>query len=228
MRVYRTACVPPIQIQSIRTFWPSSKVSQLGCPARSRRDHALGPDSNGGGRWRLRCDARQVRRRARRGDGSAEPRPRGYRLIVQPLVFVDGRHAVRKRRDASACRSQGHDGRPLPERPGRVEHEPGKLLAAIKAGGPIEGIVGDMKRFEAGKAELKDQFANAEEPPPLLHPNMAENHATSVATDRQSGTGVECQPQQKWLEPILKIRKPLLYPAELRGHTNDFNAIQPT
>jgi len=26
-------------------------------------------------------------------------------------------------------------------------------------------------------------------------------------------------PQQKWLESFLKIRKPLLYPAELRGHS---------
>ena len=56
----------------------------------------------------------------------------------------------------------------------RIERELGKLLAAIKAGGPIEAIVEDMKRLEGRKAELKDQLANAEEPLPLLHPNMAE------------------------------------------------------
>jgi anion-transporting ArsA/GET3 family ATPase len=63
----------------------------------------------------------------------------------------------------------------------RIERELGKLLAAIKAGGPIEAIVEDMKRLEARKAELKDQLANAEEPPPLLHPNMAEIYRQRVA-----------------------------------------------
>ena len=57
----------------------------------------------------------------------------------------------------------------------------GKLLAAIKAGGPIEAIVEDMKRLEARKAELKDQLANAEEPPPLLHPNVAEIYRQRIA-----------------------------------------------
>ncbi|MET4518271.1 hypothetical protein [Bradyrhizobium sp. I1.7.5] len=63
----------------------------------------------------------------------------------------------------------------------RIERELGKLLAAIKAGGPIEAIVEDMKRLEARKAVLKDQLANAEEPPPLLHPNMAEIYRQRIA-----------------------------------------------
>ncbi|RWL89325.1 MAG: recombinase family protein [Mesorhizobium sp.] len=63
----------------------------------------------------------------------------------------------------------------------RIERELGKLLAAIKAGGPIDAIVEDMKRLEARKAELKDQLANAEEPPPLLHPNMAEIYRQRIA-----------------------------------------------
>jgi site-specific DNA recombinase len=63
----------------------------------------------------------------------------------------------------------------------RIERELGKLLAAIKAGGPIEAIVEDMKRLEARKAELKDQLANAEEPPPLLHPNMAEIYRQRIS-----------------------------------------------
>jgi site-specific DNA recombinase len=62
----------------------------------------------------------------------------------------------------------------------RIEREFGKLLAS-KAGGPIEAIVEDMKRLEARKAELKDQLANAEEPPPLLHPNMAEIYRHRIA-----------------------------------------------
>jgi site-specific DNA recombinase len=64
----------------------------------------------------------------------------------------------------------------------RIERELGKLLAAIKAGGPIEAIVEDMKRLEARKAELKGQLANAEEQPPLLHPNMAEIYRERITT----------------------------------------------
>ena len=64
----------------------------------------------------------------------------------------------------------------------RIEREVGKLLAAIKAGGPIEAIVEDMKRLEARKAELKEKLEEAEEPPPLLHPNMAEIYRQRVAT----------------------------------------------
>lgn len=63
----------------------------------------------------------------------------------------------------------------------RIERELGKLLVAIKAGGPIEAIVEDLKRLEARKAELKDQLANAEEPPPRLHPNMAEIYRQRIA-----------------------------------------------
>ena len=63
----------------------------------------------------------------------------------------------------------------------RIERELARLLAAIKAGGPIEAIVEDMKRLEARKAELKDQLANADEPPPLLHPNMAEIYRQRIA-----------------------------------------------
>lgn len=63
----------------------------------------------------------------------------------------------------------------------RIERELGKLLAAIKAGGPIEAIVEDMKRLEARKTELREKLAEAEEPPPLLHPNMAEIYRQRVA-----------------------------------------------
>ncbi|MET4043617.1 hypothetical protein ABIC03_005338 [Bradyrhizobium sp. RT6a] len=68
----------------------------------------------------------------------------------------------------------------------RIERELGKLLTAIKAGGPIEAIVEDMKRLEARKAVLKDQLANAEEPPPLLHPNMAEIYRQRIAAFYES------------------------------------------
>ncbi|WP_407189968.1 hypothetical protein [Bradyrhizobium centrosematis] len=53
----------------------------------------------------------------------------------------------------------------------RIERELGKLVAAIKAGGPIEAIVEDMKRLGARKVEVREKLAKAEEPPPLLHSN---------------------------------------------------------
>ncbi|MXO02507.1 recombinase family protein, partial [Shinella zoogloeoides] len=56
---------------------------------------------------------------------------------------------------------------------GKIERELAKLLTAIKAGGPIEAIVEDMKRLEARKTELVTFLAEADEPPPLLHPSMA-------------------------------------------------------
>lgn len=56
----------------------------------------------------------------------------------------------------------------------RIDRDLAKLLTAIKAGGPIEAIVVDMKRLEARKAELTETLAHSDEPPPLLHPNMAE------------------------------------------------------
>ena len=55
----------------------------------------------------------------------------------------------------------------------KIDRELAKLLTAIKSGGPIEAIVEDMKRLEGRKAELKNFLAEADEPPPLLHPSMA-------------------------------------------------------
>ncbi len=63
----------------------------------------------------------------------------------------------------------------------RIDRELSKLLAALKAGGPIQAIVDDMKRLEARKAELTEKLANADEPPPLLHPNMAALYAQRIA-----------------------------------------------
>lgn len=63
----------------------------------------------------------------------------------------------------------------------RIERELQKLLTAIKTGGPIEAIVSDMKRLEGRKAELTELLANAQEPPPLLHPNMAEVYHQKIA-----------------------------------------------
>jgi site-specific DNA recombinase len=63
----------------------------------------------------------------------------------------------------------------------RIDRDLGKLLQAIKAGGPIESIVADMKRLEGRKAELTEKLASAHEPPPLLHPEMASFYRDQVA-----------------------------------------------
>ncbi|MDQ7264204.1 recombinase family protein, partial [Paracoccus sp. PS-1] len=63
----------------------------------------------------------------------------------------------------------------------RIDRELSKLLAALKAGGPIQAIVDDMKQLEARQAELTEELANADEPPPLLHPNMAALYAQRIA-----------------------------------------------
>ncbi|MCT9000413.1 recombinase family protein [Chelativorans intermedius] len=62
----------------------------------------------------------------------------------------------------------------------KIDRELAKLLTAIKSGGPIEAIVDDMKRLEARKAELTSFLATADEPPPLLHPSMAELYRSRV------------------------------------------------
>jgi len=56
----------------------------------------------------------------------------------------------------------------------RTDRELAKLLSALKAGGPIQSIVDEMKKLEARKVELIELLANADDPPPLLHPNMAQ------------------------------------------------------
>ena len=55
----------------------------------------------------------------------------------------------------------------------KIDRELARLLTAIKAGGPIEAVVEDMKRLEQRKNELKSFLAEADEPPPMLHPSMA-------------------------------------------------------
>jgi hypothetical protein len=63
----------------------------------------------------------------------------------------------------------------------RIDRDLNKLLSALKAGGPMETIVADIKRLESRKTELSRLLASAEEPPPLLHPNMSEIYRQRVA-----------------------------------------------
>ena len=55
----------------------------------------------------------------------------------------------------------------------RIDHELDTLLNLILKGGHAERINAKMVELEARKAELERVLADAEEPPPLLHPEMA-------------------------------------------------------
>jgi site-specific DNA recombinase len=103
-----------------------------------------------------------------------------HRHLMEPELFKDfcdafTREVNRLRMESGADISARREELP------RIDRELAKLLAAIKAGGPIQAIVDDMKRLEARKAELVGLLAEAEEPAPLLHPNMAEIYRRKVS-----------------------------------------------
>ncbi|GLH80052.1 MULTISPECIES: recombinase family protein [unclassified Bradyrhizobium] len=55
----------------------------------------------------------------------------------------------------------------------RIERELGTLLNLILKGGAADTINAKMVQLESRKAELERELADAERPPPLLHPEMA-------------------------------------------------------
>jgi hypothetical protein len=68
----------------------------------------------------------------------------------------------------------------------RIDRELAKLLQALKDGGPAGTIVAEMRRLEARQTELAGLLANAGDPPPLLHPNMAEIWRRRIAGLREA------------------------------------------
>ncbi|MGO3934205.1 recombinase family protein [Rhodopseudomonas pseudopalustris] len=63
----------------------------------------------------------------------------------------------------------------------RIEHELDTLLNLILKGGAADRINAKMVQLEGRKSELERLLANAEEPPPLLHPEMATFYREKVA-----------------------------------------------
>jgi hypothetical protein len=63
----------------------------------------------------------------------------------------------------------------------RIDRELDTLLNLILKGGHAERINAKMVQLEAPKAELERSLADAEEPPPLLHPEMATFYREQVA-----------------------------------------------
>ena len=64
----------------------------------------------------------------------------------------------------------------------RIERELDKLLELILKGGAADAINAKMVQLEHRKAALERQLADAEIPPPLLHPEMATFYREQVST----------------------------------------------
>ncbi|MCP3460302.1 hypothetical protein [Bradyrhizobium sp. CCGUVB23] len=71
----------------------------------------------------------------------------------------------------------------------RTDRELDKAIQAILEGVPGAKLKDKIGALEARKAELVDLLASAEEPPPLLHPNMAEIYRQRVAALYESLQG---------------------------------------
>jgi site-specific DNA recombinase len=98
--------------------------------------------------------------------------PQLFKEFCEEFTREVNRLRIERRADQDACRNERD----------RIDRELAKLLTAIKAGGPIPAIVAEMKRLETRKTELADRLATAEEPPPLLHPHMAEIYRQRIST----------------------------------------------
>jgi site-specific DNA recombinase len=63
---------------------------------------------------------------------------------------------------------------------GRVQHQISKLVQALKDGVPAGAIKDELIELETRKTELRIRLERANEPPPLLHPNMADLYRRKV------------------------------------------------
>ena len=63
----------------------------------------------------------------------------------------------------------------------KVDRELDKMVDAILQGFPPAKLKDKAENLEARKAELSELLANADEPPPLLHPNMARMYQDRIA-----------------------------------------------
>ena len=65
---------------------------------------------------------------------------------------------------------------------GKVEKQIRGIITAIKDGMYQSSMKAEMDALEARKSELSNLLANAQEPPPLLHPNMAQIYRQRIST----------------------------------------------
>jgi len=109
-------------------------------------------------------------RRARRVEGRVLNAPRYH--LVDPALFKEfcdefTREMNRLRMEGSASLETARSELK------RIERELDTLLNLILKGGAADRINAKMVQLEGRKAELERQLADAEIPPPLLHPEMA-------------------------------------------------------
>ncbi len=63
----------------------------------------------------------------------------------------------------------------------KVDRELDKMVDAILQGFPPAKLKDKAEKLEARKADLTELLDNADEPPPLLHPNMAQMYQDRIA-----------------------------------------------
>jgi site-specific DNA recombinase len=62
----------------------------------------------------------------------------------------------------------------------RVQAEIGKLVQALKDGGPASIVKDPLIALEAQQTELRTRLDRSAQPPPLLHPNLADLYREKV------------------------------------------------
>lgn len=77
----------------------------------------------------------------------------------------------------------------------RTERELDKAIQAILDGVPGARLKDKIGTLEARKAKLTELLASAQEPPPLLHPNMAEIYRQKIAALHRELQSEETEPQ---------------------------------
>jgi hypothetical protein len=103
--------------------------------------------------------------------------PELFKAFCDEFTREVNRLRIERRTDQDAWRSELT----------KVEKQIRGIIAAIKDGMYQSSMKAEMDALEARKAELDDRLANAEEPPPLLHPNMAEIYRQRITAPAGRG-----------------------------------------
>ncbi len=99
--------------------------------------------------------------------------------LIEPVLFGEfcaefTREVNRLRTEAGASLEAAHAELP------RVERQIRGMINAIKDGLYQPSMKAEMEMLESRKSELERMLAEAEEPPPLLHPSLAEVYRTRI------------------------------------------------
>ena len=105
----------------------------------------------------------------------------------------------------------------------RVQRDIRKVIEAIKAGFPLSELKPEMESLQERKAALQAQLTTADEPPPLLHPSMADLYRSKVeelaSALQQEDTRLEASESLRGLvESIVLTPRDGQLGIELRGN----------